>query len=160
MNATNTDIEHLKDLAFKYGFGLDDAGHDTQDLGTFCDNLSRNAPVSAPIKSRFYSYAAYHGGKVLGANLTKADMEKLHGKHPGLVSEQIFDQAGYNKAKKEHINFRSDLNDLFKGGLFYLTHTLDHPKAVKAYSMAYDMKHSDGYHAVANLFDDLVELIK
>lgn len=48
----------------------------------------------------------------------------------------------------------------FKNDMFECYNVSNHPKADKAYSLAWEYGHSAGLHDIHNYFSDLVELIK
>jgi hypothetical protein len=44
--------------------------------------------------------------------------------------------------------------------MYYIEDLLDNPKAVKAFTIAWDRRHSGGYSEIANEFGELIDLIK
>ena len=70
-------------------------------------------------------------------------------------------QAERNKKIDEYRKEESRLYNMFKDALFYY-HDLDseRDKVQMAYSIAWDHGHASGYHEVANVFEELAELVR
>lgn len=158
-----TRVENLMALANEFGFDIENGGS-TYALGQACDALSRNPEVPYPHKSDFDIYHVYKKGKVLASGkmaegeLSAHDLEAYAA--DGAVIEKELDEEAYKAAKDAYNTYMNKVRTLFVDGLFYLTDTLDNPKADKAYSIANERGHSSGYSEIAMNYDDLVELIK
>jgi hypothetical protein len=66
----------------------------------------------------------------------------------------------YNKARKAWHEEEGRLYNLFKEGLFYTFEIEHNEKAEKAFSIAWDRGHANGYYEVYQEFQDLAELLK
>jgi len=63
-------------------------------------------------------------------------------------------------AKRKYNEYAGLVGKVFADGLLYVNGVHDHPKASKAYSIAWEHGHSSGYAEVSNYFDELVDLLK
>ena len=129
------------------------------DLGKFCDEISRKDRYY-PKKSDFTTWNVYRKGEVLARGLNHDQLLAHTVQAIGAIAEPCVDDAKYAEAVELYRSYSRMIEELFLGGLFYLTDTLDNPKATKAYSIAYERGHSSGYQEVAGNYDALLELIK
>lgn len=66
----------------------------------------------------------------------------------------------YHKAIEEYHNRDNQIYIQFKCDLFSKHNLTGHPKANRAFEMAWDMGHASGYEEVEQHFDELAELLK
>jgi hypothetical protein len=129
------------------------------DLGKACDELSRNPKVMYPSKESYRRYNVYKGGKVLGENLTLEEKSDKMKEFPKALVEPV-ELDTYNDDLDKYHTYQAMIRQTFSWGLYFLEDLLDNPKAIKAFSIAWEKGHSSGYGEVANEFSDLVDLIK
>jgi hypothetical protein len=129
------------------------------DLGKACDELSRNPKVMYPSKESYRRYNVYKGGKVLGENLTLEEKSDKMKEFPKALVEPV-ELDTYNDDLDKYRTYQAMIRQTFSWGLYFLEDLLDNPKAIKAFSIAWEKGHSSGYGEVANEFSDLVDLIK
>ena len=65
----------------------------------------------------------------------------------------------YEAAKKDYETIYPDRYQEFKNDLLDYYGVTNNPKALKAFSIAYDKQNSSGYSDIASFFADIVELI-
>ena len=160
--------KEMLELAFKYkiiGTNPDSIYSHSEELsnynpytfGRYIDVQYRSIQIVA--KSDFKSWNFYRRGEVLGVALTVEQQNKMLDQYPGAVKEEIIDDVSYNLAVAKQRTEMTEIEDLFVAGLFYLTNTIGNPRAHKAYSLAYERGHANGFEEVACEYENLVDLI-
>lgn len=139
--------------------GIDMDRITVQGLGRICDEKIREDKVPYPRKENFKTYNVYKGGKVLGAGVTDAVRHQLNKENPGAIVEPMLDEVAYKAARDARNHYHAMISQTFIWGMFYIESVLDNPKAKLAYNIASEMSRGDGYQAIANTFEELVELI-
>lgn len=116
-------------------------------------------PVPYPNRETFKSVYVYSAGLVVWHG-TAEDFNEVRKQYHGNCTETIFDEESYRAARDRYQAEQQRLNDEFYADLLEEHGVTGHPKAQKAYNLAYEYGHSAGYQEVALHFADLVELIK
>ena len=112
-----------------------------------------------PSKPSYKRYNVFIGPQVLGVGLTKQEADKLGEENPGADCISYFLEEEYNAARKAHNAEAKALEQEFERDIFEEFGVMDHPKAAKVMSMAWERGHSEGLHRVYEEFSELVELI-
>ena len=114
-----------------------------------------------PNKQNYIKYYVYDRGEVLwsafGYEKSKAELEK---EYPDAVIQVVVDNEGYNEHKKQYGEEIHKLHEEFVNDLFEEFGVTDNPKRHKAFELAWEKGHANGFEEVYNEFYDLVELIK
>ena len=114
-----------------------------------------------PNKQDYIKYYVYDRGEVLwsafGYEKSKAELEK---EYPDAVIQVVVDNEGYNEHKKQYGEEIHKLHEEFVNDLFEEFGVTDNPKRHKAFELAWEKGHANGFEEVYNEFYDLVELIK
>lgn len=83
------------------------------------------------------------------------------------IKEYLHDKETFEKAKAEYEKNRAAHQEAeaerirqFKVDLFAAYGVTEHPKAERAFSLAWELGHSAGLHETETFFSDLVDLIK
>lgn len=83
------------------------------------------------------------------------------------IKEYLSEKKEFEKAKAEYEKNRADHQEAeaerirqFKVDLFAAYGVTEHPKAERAFSLAWELGHSAGLHETETFFSDLVDLIK
>lgn len=116
-----------------------------------------------PKKEDFTTYFAYQKGKVVHANVPGAEgQEKEYGwKVQGYTVEKQVDENGYRAARDAYRTKERSLLNEFRDDLLAANGlTAGNPKAIKAYDIAWNERHSNGLGEVVDLFEDLAQLLK
>jgi ribonuclease HIII len=111
-----------------------------------------------PSKADFTKVFVYNNGQVLFEGNYADHARKTFPK--GSVIQKVVDDAAYTKAHNRYMDRQNQLYKEFKRDLLEYHGVTDHPKANKAFEMAWEKAHGSGYQAVMDAFDDLVELLK
>jgi predicted nucleic acid-binding protein len=114
-----------------------------------------------PNKQNYIKYYVYDRGEVLwsafGYEKSKAELEK---EYPDAVIQEVLDKEGYKEHKKQYGEETHKLHEEFVNDLFEEFGVTDNPKRHKAFQVAWEKGHANGFEEVYNEFYDLVELIK
>lgn len=68
--------------------------------------------------------------------------------------------TSYSLDRKAYRAKQSELYGEFQHDLIEAYGVVEHPKAIKAFEMAWADGHSEGWHAVKDKFEELVDLLK
>jgi hypothetical protein len=133
--------------------------HSIYSLARECDQLSRKVPY--PSKDNYRRYNVYQKGKVLGENLTLSEKNHVMKEHPKALVEQV-EHDSFKDDLDKYNTYQAMIRQTFSWGMYYIEDLLDNPKAVKAFTIAWDRGHSGGYSysEIANEFGELIDLIK
>ncbi len=108
-------------------------------IGRLLDSLDDDAPHSTNELREWINLERYHSAK----------------KAPSGTRNEEY-RAAYAVIRQEN----NRLADLFKKHALTVLKIEDHPKAQKAWSLAYDWGHAHGYSDVLHYLEDLAELLK
>jgi len=113
-----------------------------------------------PNKQDYIKYYVYDKGEVLwsGAHYEKSKAE-LEQEYPDAVIQVIMDNEGYKAHQKQYGEETHKLHEEFVNDLFENFNVMNNPKKDKAFALAWERGHSNGFEEVYNEFYDLVELI-
>lgn len=78
----------------------------------------------------------------------------------GTKHEDADAKGQYEKDMREYRDDQARLDQLFKYIALTDCGIFEHPKAEKAYAMAYDRGHSSGYYSILQELQELAELLK
>lgn len=122
-----------------------------------------NVPLVYPNRDDYKKVFVYSKGKTIvnGVPRSKIDdatMKDYRAK--GYSIEEDFDKTGFYDESSKWTKARNDLEAEFKVDLLDEHGLTGHPKADRAFTMAWDRGHASGYQEVANEFDDLADLLK
>lgn len=119
-----------------------------------------NVPVHYPNRKDYNRYHVFLGPTIIGENLTLTEANLMVVSHPGAQSVAFFMQDEYRAHLDEFKKASYHLEQEFKQDLFdEFGVTADNPKVEKAFALAWERGHSDGFRAVVDEFSELVELI-
>jgi hypothetical protein len=109
------------------------------------------------------SLFVYSKGKTIvnGVAKNKIDANALKEyRDAGCIIEEDFDKDAYYAETRKYRDLQNALEREFKADLFDEHGVTAHPKANRAFDIAWEHGHSSGYSEVANYFDDLADLLK
>lgn len=76
------------------------------------------------------------------------------------MDKDFRDRDSLNEAIEAYRQKQALIRQVFVWGLYYLSGVLDNPKACRAFNIAWQKGHSNGFAEVASEFDDLLPLFK
>jgi hypothetical protein len=119
-----------------------------------------NRTITYPSKHDFGKVFVYRAGKTVYEGDLK-DWPTVKDKYGvGYAVEKLLDLEAWRAARIAYDAELKRRNEEFKADLFEEHSVTGHPKAEKAFQLAWRYGHSSGLGEIANYFDDLVELIK
>lgn len=116
-----------------------------------------------PLKDRFATIHAYKNGAVVFSGTYDEFMRIEKPVRSTLLTEKIVDEAAeaaYKLARKAYYDEENRLKELFKKNLADELGLTGHPKFDLLFRKAWDDGSSHGYEEVANIAEDLAELIR
>lgn len=117
--------------------------------------------IPFPKKLDYITYYVYDKGKVLWSGpyceKTKSELKE---EYPNAIIQEVLNEEAYRTKSKKYGEEVHKLHDEFMNDLFEDFGVQDNPKRHKAFELAYDRGHANGYSEVYNEFDELVELIR
>lgn len=120
-------------------------------------NYYKTISVRYPSKGDFTKVFAYLQGKVV----FEGPADEFHREaFPDAVIERVVDEQGIRSARAEYSAEQSRLEAEFKADLYEYHGVTGNPRAGQCFAIAWDDDHANGYEAVANRFEVLVDLIR
>ena len=153
------------------------------------DYYSKN-PISYPQANQYVFYNVYKGETCLGSKLSEAEVYEIeavnevvkstreinrkaslggkfsiadvtnHAHDVGVFIIKWCDKAGLQAHREEYRNNDHRLFLEFKADLIEEHGLTGHSKAEKLFERVWDLRHADGYEAVASVFEDFVDLLQ
>jgi hypothetical protein len=120
-------------------------------------------PYTYPSRDDYKKVFVYSKGKTIvngvpRSQISAEDLKDYRAK--GYSIEEDFDKTAFYAESNKYSDARNKLEAEFKADLFDEHGVTGHPKANRAFDIAWDHGHSSGYSEVANYFDDLADLLK
>lgn len=113
-----------------------------------------------PSPKDFTTHNVYHLGEVLLKNGTKEQEIAIRKEYSSALFEAVVDNEAYKKARQEYTKEEERLIDEFWKDVFEeIGIPLDHPKAAKLRSKAWQEGHSNGLSEVYYHLEDLWEFL-
>lgn len=117
--------------------------------------------IPFPKKLDYITYYVYDKGKVLWSAFSyEKTKSELKEEYPNAIIQEVLDEEAYRASSKKYGEEVHKLHDEFMNDLFEEFGVQDNIKRHKAFELAYDRGHANGYGEVYNEFDELVELIR
>jgi hypothetical protein len=132
-------------------------------MGLKAFDYYKTVSVPYPARNDFKKVFVYSKGKtivngVLRSQISDEDMRDYQTK--GYTIEEDIDKNAHHTEMRKYHEARFALEAEFKRDLFDQHGVTGHPKAERAFQLAWDYGHSSGFQEVANYFDDLADLLK
>lgn len=112
-----------------------------------------------PSRDEFKTVYVYKKGKLVTKKPATEVTTEDKAAWKDMVIENDFDEAGYRAAQTAYNHETSRLNELFKADALEYHGLTGHPKADKAYRLAWENGHSSGYQEVFNHLYDYADLL-
>jgi hypothetical protein len=126
-------------------------------------NYYNNVPMAYPNRDDYKKVFVYSKGKTIvnGVLVSQIDANAIKEyRSAGCTIEEDFDKDAFYAETRKYGALQTALELEFKADLFDEHGVTGHPKAQRAFDIAWDYGHSSGYSEVANYFDDLADLLK
>lgn len=154
-------LEFIKSLNVDFPYPVDQymgfTSFDSLTYARIATDIYRNR-LTYPSQKDFTRYHVYKKGSVVASNLSTEDVKKYNTSE--FIIEKDEDTVGFKAAVAMYHKAFSLLDQWFVYSIKATNGVVDHPKADKAYSLAYEHGHSSGFSEIASYFDEFVELIK
>jgi hypothetical protein len=132
-------------------------------MGLKAFDYYKTVPMAYPRRSDYTKVFVYRKGKTIVNGIKRSEIDGNAIKEyrdTGCLIEETFDKDAFFVDTRAYSNLCSELEKEFKRDLFDQHGVTGHPKAERAFQLAWDYGHSSGFQEVANYFDDLADLLK
>lgn len=148
---------HQMDFPYPVNGYMNFSSFDSSTYAKIATDIYRNK-LNYPTTKDFIQYHVYKKGSVIASNLSAEDVKKYNSSE--FVIEKDENTVAYKAEVSKYHIANTLLNQWFVFAIKAANGVQKHPKADKAYSLAYEHGHSSGFSEIANYFDEFVELIK